>query len=274
MYDWCNEIMKLMDAHLDGELDVKESLRVEAHLQQCPHCREAFLAEKEFQSLVHSNKPTTPAPDFASRCIQTALDREVRRRTRARRSWRLPWIAASLALLAAGAGAFIAISESSARVPRLVKLAVAAHTDYLRNPASLDVTSSDGAVVSAWLQERLHFDIGIPKTPTLSPLELVGGSVVDDAQTRAAYLAYRRDGETVSLLVTPPQETRLNGREVISFRNILFHPADVSGYHTLEWSDSKHTYVLVSASPRAVYQGCQICHGSEAGQTLLSGFTS
>jgi hypothetical protein len=78
----------------------------------------------------------------------------------------------------------------------------------------------------------------------------------------------------VSLLVTPPQETRLNGREVISFRNILFHPAEVSGYHTLEWSDSKYTYVLVSESPRALYRGCQICHGSEAGRTLLSGFTS
>lgn len=275
MYDWCRDIRKLLDAHLDGELDVRESLRVESHLQGCPECREIFLQEKEYRELVLSNKPVTAAPEFASRCIQTALDREVRRRIRARRSWRLPWVAASLALIAAGAGAFVAISESSGRVPRLVKVAVEEHSDYLRNPASLDVTSSDGAVVSTWLQERLGFDIDIPKIPTQFPMELVGGSVVADAQTpTAAYLAYRVDGETVSLLVTPPQETRLNGRDVISFRNILFHPADVAGYHTLEWSDSGHTYVLVSESPRAVYQGCQICHGSEAGRSLLSGFTS
>jgi anti-sigma factor RsiW len=230
------------------------------------------LAEKEFQSLVLNNKPSTPAPEFAARCIQTALDREVRRRDRAR-SWRLPWIAASLALFAAVAGAFVALSESSARVPRLVKLAVAEHSAYLRDPASLDITSHDGTVVSAWLEERLHFDIGIPKT-TVSAMELVGGSVVDDAQTPIAYLAYRTGDETVSLLVTPPQETRLNGREVISFRNILFHPVDVSGYHTVEWSDSKHTYVLVASSSHMANRGCQICHGSEADRNLLAGFTS
>jgi anti-sigma factor RsiW len=181
-------------------------------------------------------------------------------------------MAAALALVA-GVVAFVALSESSARVPRLVKLAVEEHTAYLRDPASLDITSNDGSVVSAWLEERLHFDIGIPKT-TVSAMELVGGSVVDDAQIPTAHLAYRTGNETVSLLVTPPQETRLNGREVISFRNILFHPADVSGYHTLEWSDSKHTYVLVSTSPRTVNRGCQICHGSEADRNLLAGFTS
>lgn len=274
MYDWCSEIRKLLHAHLDGELDVRESLRVESHLQVCSDCREAFLAEKEFQGLVHSNRPTTRAPEFAARCIQTALDREVRRRVRARRSWHLPWIAAALALLAVGAGAWVAVSEVNARVPRLVKLAVKEHAAYLGNPASLDLVSNDSAVVAAWLEERLRFDIGLPRTTTLSAMELVGGSVVDDSQTPAAYLAYRAGDETLSLLVMPPQETRLNGRDVISFRNILFHPADVSGFHTLEWSDSRHTYVLVSSSRRVVHQGCQICHGSEAGLALLSGFTS
>jgi anti-sigma factor RsiW len=271
MYD-CSTIMKLVHAHLDGELDVKESLRVEAHLQECSYCRENFLAEKAFQSLVQRNRPVSPAPEFTARCLQAALDREVRHRVRARHSRSLPWIAAALFLVAAAA-VFVALGDSNPRVPRLVKLAVDAHTTYLRDPASLDITSDDGAVVSAWLEERLHFPVGIPKT-AMSELKLVGGSVLADAQTPTAYLAYRSEGETVSLLITPPQETRLNGRDVISFRNILFHPADVSGYHTLEWSDSGHTYVLVSTSPRAVNRGCGICHGSEAERNLLGGFTS
>ncbi len=181
-------------------------------------------------------------------------------------------MAAAFCLVAAVA-IFVTWSESGARVPRLVKLAVEAHTTYLRNPETLNVTSNDGAAVSSWLSERLHFDVGIPKDGTPA-IELVGGRVVEDAQTRAAYLAYRTGEETVSLLVTPPQETRLSGREVISFRNILFHPADVSGYHTLEWSDSRHTYVLVSSSPRAVYQACLICHRAEGDRDLLAGFAS
>ncbi len=272
MYEWCSEIRTLRDAYLDGELDVRESLRVESHLQGCEECRESFLADKEFQDLVRQGLAVSHAPEFTARCIQTALDRAARQQVRARRSWGLPSMAAALALIA-GVVAFVAMSESSARVPRLVKVAVEEHTAYLRNPASLDITSNDGAVVSAWLEERLHFDIGIPQTSTPTH-ELIGGSVVVDAQTPAAYLAYRTGDETVSLLVTPPQETRLNGRAVISFRNILFHPAEVSGYHTLEWSDGGHTYVLVSTSPEIVNRGCQICHGSDAGRSLLAGFTS
>lgn len=271
MYD-CSTIMRLVHAYLDGQLDVKESLRVESHLQECQDCRENFLAEKEFQSLVHRSVTVTPAPEFTSRCLQAALDREVRHRVRARRFRRLPWMAAAIALTAAVA-VFVAMTESKARVPRLVTLAVDAHTTYLRDPAALDVTSTDGAVVSSWLSNRLPFEVAIPSRG-LPEFELVGGRVIADSQTPAAYLAYGTGGETVSLLMMPPQETRLTGREVISFRNILFHPADVSGYHTLEWSDNRYTYVLVSSSRRAVDQACLLCHQSSAGRELVSGFAN
>ena len=271
MYD-CSTIMKLVDAYLDGQLDVKESLRVESHLQECQDCRENFLAEKEFQGLVHSNASVAPAPEFTARCLQAALDREVRHRVRAQRFRRLPWMAAAIVLTAAVA-VFVAMGESKARVPRVVTLAVDAHTTYLRDPATLQIRSSDGSAVSAWLSKQLPFKVDIPGGGPPG-FELVGGRVVNDPQTPAAYVAYDIGNDTVSLLVMPPQETRLNGRDVISFRNILFHPADVSGYHTLEWSDDRNTYVLVSASPRAVYQACGLCHQSSAGRELLSGFAN
>jgi len=50
MFD-CATVTKLLHPHLDRELDVKESLRVQLHLQECPYCREIFLAEKEFLDL-------------------------------------------------------------------------------------------------------------------------------------------------------------------------------------------------------------------------------
>jgi anti-sigma factor RsiW len=169
--------------------------------------------------------------------------------------------------------ALIMMDGSSPGVSPLVNLAVESHERFIRQPASLEITSNDGAAVSSWLTQRLHFDVGIPGGGS-DDIQLLGGRVVTDEQTRAAYVAYRAGDETVSLLMTPPQEIRFTGGEVISFRNILFHPADVAGYHTLEWSDSRHTYVLVSSSPRAVYQACVICHRSETGRQLLSGFTN
>jgi len=269
MYD-CSTIMKLIDAYLDGQLDVTESLRVESHLQECQDCREHFLAEKEFQGLVHRNTAVTSAPEFTARCLQTALDREVRQRVRSQRLRHLPWMAAAIALVVAIA-VFVAMGESRTRVPRLVTLAVDAHAAYLRDRGTLDVTSPDPTVVAASLSKRLPFPVNVP-TGELPGLELVGGRVIADSQTPAAYLAYGTGHGTVSLLMMPPRETRLTGREVISFRNILFHPADVSGYHTLEWSDNRSTYVLVSSSPRAVSQACLLCHQSNAGRKLISGF--
>jgi len=74
--DDCSTIMKLMDAHLDGELAVKESIRVQTHLQGCSDCRETALAEKAFRDLVRKQAAPTPAPDSTRQSISAALARE------------------------------------------------------------------------------------------------------------------------------------------------------------------------------------------------------
>ncbi|MEO5656482.1 MAG: hypothetical protein ABIO65_09125, partial [Nitrospiria bacterium] len=157
------------------------------------------------------------------------------------------------------------------QVPSLVKTAVAAHRAYLDDPATLQIRSGDLKVVSAWLERRVHFNLNLP-TQTVPNLELLGGRVTGSPANPAASLVYRVGGETVSLLMTPPQEVRLSGRDVIAFKNILFHPGNLNGLHTLQWSDTRHTYVVVSDQPKAVYQSCIICHGSTAGRDTISGF--
>jgi anti-sigma factor RsiW len=267
----CPTIKKLMTPYLDGELDVKECLRVDTHLQECEECRETFLADKQFLTIVHDAAAVAPAPEFTARCLRAALDREVRNSAPRRRS-RLPWIASLISLVAAGI-LLLTVGGSRRPVPDLVRLAVNEHHAFLRAPDGLDLRTNDGGLVSSWLQTRLHFDIDIPKN-TPPDFQLMGGRIATDGAARAAYVAYQVGDETVSLLVTPPQEIRFAGREVISFRNTLFHPADVDGFHTLEWSDSRHTYVLVASSPRLVTQACQICHGSNRDRHFIDGFAN
>jgi mycothiol system anti-sigma-R factor len=74
--DDCSAIMKLMDAHLDGELGVKESIRVQTHVQGCSDCRETVLVENAFRDLVRKQAAPTPAPDSTRRSISAALARE------------------------------------------------------------------------------------------------------------------------------------------------------------------------------------------------------
>jgi anti-sigma factor RsiW len=267
----CPSMMKLMTPYLDGELDVKESLRVDAHLQECEECRETFLADKEFLTIVHDAGVVAPAPEFTTRCLRAALDREVRESAPRRRS-RLPWIAAVIGLFTSSV---LLLTLWGSRHPPsdLVQLAVDEHREFLNDPDGLEIRSGNGAMVSSWFQSRLHFDIDIPKN-TPSDFHLAGGRIVTDGDLRAAYLAFRTGDETVSLLVSPPQEIHFADREVISFRNMLFHPSDVDNYHALEWSDSRHTYVLVASSPRLVSEACRVCHSSNRDRHVIDGFAN
>ena len=74
--DDCSTIMQLMDAHLDGELGVKESIRVQTHVQGCSGCREIALAENAFRALVREQAAPAPAPDSVREDISAALAME------------------------------------------------------------------------------------------------------------------------------------------------------------------------------------------------------
>jgi mycothiol system anti-sigma-R factor len=80
--DDCTTIMKFMNIYLDDELDVKESIRTQTHLQECPDCRETMLVENAFRDLVREQAAPTPAPDVTREGISVALARErVEKRT-------------------------------------------------------------------------------------------------------------------------------------------------------------------------------------------------
>lgn len=271
----CSTVIKLLHPYLDRELDVKEAVRVQTHLQECPYCYELFSAEQAFQNLVRQDAEPPPAPEFARQCVTAALSRESRRPRLQRLHWRPARIAAGAGAVAAAAAlVMLLVGGFTTPVPGLVTHAVAQHRAYLDHPDSLDVTGGDIAVVAARLEERLHFNLRLPTEP-VADLRLIGGRVVEDGDRLAAHLVYRLgDRQTVSLLMTTPQEVRMSGRNVIAFKNILFHPADVAGYQTLQWSDRLHTYVLVSSEPGAVYQACVICHGSGRSRDTIAGFTS
>src|SRR3990172_6621821 len=161
MYD-CSTIRTLIDPHLDGELDVKESLRVQAHLQECASCREVLLAEQAFQNLVRPVTTPPPAPESVRQGVLDALSRETERLHWARRRWRglaSPGMAAAVAALAL----FFAIPHQ--KVPDLVTVAVAAHQRYMKNAARLQIKNPDIRTITRWLGERLPYPIHLPPHP-------------------------------------------------------------------------------------------------------------
>lgn len=240
MYD-CSTIRTLIHPHLDGELDVKDSLRVQAHLQECAPCREVLLAEQAFQNFVRPVATPPPAPESVRQGVLDALSRETERLLGARRRRRglaSPGMAAAVAALAL----FFAIPHRE--VPDLVTVAVAAHQRYMKNAAGLQFRSASIRTVTRWLEKRLSYPIRVP-VRSATDVRLIGADITS-GRHQAAVLAYLVGGNHASLLVTSAREVHFSGADVKTFKNVLFQSSDVAGRHVLQWSDRRHTYVLVA----------------------------
>jgi len=265
----CSTIIKLIHAYLDGELDVKESIRVQAHLEECERCRRLYQDEKAFLDLLPSGLTTRSAPRLARQHISDALSREATRRQRQRRR---RMIAVSPAVLAAVAVLIAFFAAPRSHVPGLVQVAVSEHERYLKDPTSLGLTNSDHRTVVDWLRPRLQMPLHLP-IDRIPEGQLAGATVLTRGG-QAAYLVYRFGNEPVSLLVTTPRELRMFGEQVHTFKNTFFQPATVEGHHTLLWSDRRHTYVLVAERAETLSQACVICHSSQQGRGLVAGFST
>lgn len=241
MYD-CSAIRRLIEPSLDRELDVKDALSVQSHLKDCAPCRELLLDEQEFLALLPATLAPAPAPEVLRLAVADTLSREVERLEQTKRRWRALASPAMLLAVAALALFFVLIPRSG--VPPLVKLALAEHRLFMNNPLLLQVRSDDVQTVRRALEQRLPFPLHIPPK-SADDVQLVGADITD-GRDPAAVLAYMVDGAHVSLLVTTPHEIPFSSAHTRTFKNTLFHTAQLEGRHVLQWSDHRHTYVLVA----------------------------
>jgi anti-sigma factor RsiW len=240
MYD-CSEIHKLLHPALDRELDIKESLRVQNHLKDCAPCRERLLDEQDLLKLFPGILTPSRAPESLRQAVGDALSREAQRIDQNRRRWRAllsPSMLVAVALLVV----FFAIPRP--QVPLLVKIAMAEHRLFMTNPGLLQIQSHDAPTVTRSLEQRLPFPIHIP--PKASADVRLVGAAAKSAPIPSAVLAYRVNGSPVSLLVTTPHEILFSSADTLTFKNILFRTTSLAGLHVLEWSNHRHTYVLVA----------------------------
>lgn len=83
----CNDVNRLCEDYLSGQLPRSSSKQIEAHLVSCPHCAQLLLIEdQELDSLLHSSwHISSPPAGFADRVMQQVANKN-------RMSWL--WLAA------------------------------------------------------------------------------------------------------------------------------------------------------------------------------------
>jgi anti-sigma factor RsiW len=69
----CDETKRLLDACIDGELELTQQLDMEAHLAACLPCKKAAETAINFRCSVRMNMPVYKAPPELETTIRAAL---------------------------------------------------------------------------------------------------------------------------------------------------------------------------------------------------------
>ena len=231
----CAMALRMLDAHMDEELDVATAAEVASHLAVCPPCAAAHAERVALRTSIRAAGLRDVAPDGLRESIVRAVREESARRIPSRV---VPWwqaiaLAGSAALAGLVGGWWLAQPQLLEDLPAVV---VAHHVASLApSGPRLEVASSDRHVVRPWFQGRAEF------APTVRDLrdqgfELVGARRDSIRGRDAVAVVYRLRGHFISVYSWPR-------------RDGAHHPqldATVRGFNVVQWSDRDIDYAAVS----------------------------
>jgi anti-sigma factor RsiW len=238
----CNDALHLIDADLDGELDLVRHLDLAAHLAACPACARQAEAARARRAAVRELTPRFTAPPHLANRIRVALAAEgasVTTGTRAApraRFWWPAWNVAGLAAsLAFAVFAGFTWGNARARANRLHDEAIADHVRSLQADHLTDVASTDRHTVKPWFAGRLDFSPPVIDLAE-SGFPLIGGRLEHIDGRTAAALVFRHRQHVVNLFIWPAEPVR--GRH-----------SSQAGYHAESWSAGGFNFLAVSEIP-------------------------
>jgi anti-sigma factor RsiW len=214
----CEEAVRWIGPLLDGELDAKNSLDIQAHLATCSACQKQFEMQRTLSSSLRRLELAYAAPDSLHLRIATALGqsasesspltrppgpqvnggRATQRLARSRAPW-FVWAGWPVAVAASALLATVLIQQRSHEANEIV----AAHVRSLLVDHLSDVVSTDHHTVKPWFAGKLDFS---PPVPDLSArgFELLGGRLDYLQQQPVAAVIYRKHGHIINVLVSLP----------------------------------------------------------------------
>lgn len=240
----CDESLLLLDAYIDGELDLVRHVELEAHLKACPTCLRRAEGSGARRARIHESLPRFVASQQLKERIrsslraeaQTAASQEPIRFPSAWRYWNIAGLAASLtvALLTGYSWGSHRVHSNSVATE-----AIAEHMRSLQAGHLMDVVSTDRHTVKPWFAGKLDFsppvvdltDIGFP---------LVGGRLDQIDNRTAAALIFRRKLHAINVFVWPSGESVPPP-----------HNTSESGFNAQGWTHGGLNFLAVSEIPAA-----------------------
>ncbi len=230
----CNEVQQIIDAYIDSELDVVNSLAVERHIQQCADCTRIYRSRRLMRDVVRTTPALycEPRPELHKR-LQTAIRQEANPGIFPHPFLRrLSVAAAVVAVLLVTAGLVGGLFNPGDSV--LAQEVISSHVRSLMVGHLADVASTDQHTVKPWFNGKLDFSPTVVD-PADQGFPLVGGRLDYLDNRPVAALVYRRQQHVINLFVWPADITDVTTQ-------MLAH----QGYNLLHWTQSGMTYWAIS----------------------------
>lgn len=208
----CDESLKLLDAYVDHELDLKSAIAVEKHTAECEKCSHAL---EQAQTLKHALKKEQLyhfAPDGLRARIANAVaqegeikhsQHEAAQRSKVSMSWLSFGLSlASVAVLALTLSLLLGRPSQDLRIGEEI---VSSHVRSLMEGHLMDVVSTDQHTVKPWFAGRLDYS---PPVGDFSGqgYPLVGGRLDYIGHRPVSTLIYRHNKHIINVYVWPEHE--------------------------------------------------------------------
>lgn len=228
-----DEILELLHAHADGELDLVNAREVEQHLRACDKCRRAEEQILALRGALTNAAPSYRAPAHLRRNIRAALRREARTKEKRFSFWPILATGAAFAALVLGFALFQTIRTSHNR--EIVDQVVANHVRSLLATHLVDVASSDQHTVKPWFDGKIDFAPDVHDF-SANGFPLVGGRLDYLAGKTVVALVYQRNKHPINVFITPAAGTGESSPVALMRR----------GYNVLSWTHREMNYWAVS----------------------------
>jgi anti-sigma factor RsiW len=227
----------MVDAYLDGELEVMRQVDIDDHLRQCQLCPPVYESRRALQATLKADQLYFTAPAHLRRQVRAAVQSSAAKTAWWTRVLSPQWISAAAGALALVVAAVVVGPMLSRRSQddQIAREVVSAHIRSLMADHLTDVASSDRHTVKPWFAGKVDFS---PPVVDLKDqgFPLVGGRLDYAGNRPVAALAYRRGGHVINLFVWP-SSSKTVVPEVFESRQ---------GYNVLSWSRDGTSFWAVS----------------------------
>lgn len=241
----CQDAEALFAPYVDGEAAAPDKVRLDAHLQACPPCRDRVAGERSAREIVRARRAgLRPCASSAlrTRCAAHCARTAARGGVLTRRAL-VPLSLAAALLLAVSGVLFFAGNHVEVLAAQLA-------VDHVKCFQFAPDRGAVDPIAEAGKWERVYgWPLKVPATSAVQDLQLLGVRRCVSSEGRVAHMMYRWRGEPLSVFVLNSRAGAADdpgaGIEA-SIRRI--------GEQAVIWSRGDRTYAVVARGEAAAVQ--------------------